>query len=68
MNTPVVFNYMIPNENTERPDVVILCEGKAISLEFKTSGNIVDMDYVMQYIGYKDFFEHYHKYDIEHGI
>ena len=36
MNTPVVFKYMIPNENTERPDVVILCEGKAISLEFKT--------------------------------
>lgn len=68
MNIPVVFKYMIPNENTERPDVVILCEGKAISLEFKTFGNIVDMDYVMQYIGYIDFFENYHKYDIEHSI
>ena len=64
-SVPVVFEYMLPNENTERPDVLLLCEDKVISLEFKTSGNIVDMDYAMQYIGYKDYFENYHQYDIE---
>lgn len=65
---PVIFEYMLPNENTERPDVLLLCENKVISLEFKTSGHVVDMNYAMQYIGYKDFFENYHQYDIEHGV
>lgn len=67
-SVPVVFEYMLPNENTERPDVLLLCEGKVISLEFKTSGHIVDMDYAMQYIGYRDYFENYHQYDIEKNI
>ena len=67
-SVPVVFEYMLPNENTERPDVLILCEDKIISLEFKTAGHTVDMDYAMQYIGYRDYFENYHQYDIENDI
>lgn len=67
-SVPVIFEYMLPNENTERPDVVLLFEDKIISLEFKTSGNTVDMDYAMQYIGYRDYFENYHQYDIENNM
>ncbi len=65
---PIVFEYMLPNENTERPDVLLLCGNKVISLEFKTSGHNVNMEYAIQYIGYRDFFENYHQYNIENGI
>ena len=34
---------MLPNENTQRPDVILLFKIKVIVLEFKTGGNKVTL-------------------------
>lgn len=56
----IIFEYMLPNENTQRPDVILLFKEKVIVLEFKTSGNKVTLDYVAQFMDYQSILKTYH--------
>lgn len=56
----IIFEYMLPNENTQRPDVILLFKEKVIVLEFKTGGNKVTLDYVAQFMDYQSILKTYH--------
>lgn len=56
----IIFEYMLPNENTQRPDVILLFKAKVIVLEFKTGGNKVTLDYVAQFMDYQSILKTYH--------
>ncbi len=56
----IIFEYMLPNENTQRPDVILLFKEKVIVLEFKTKGNKVTLDYVAQFMDYQSILKTYH--------
>ncbi|MFP9128561.1 DNA/RNA helicase domain-containing protein [Niallia sp. BSM11] len=64
----VLFEYMLPKENTKRPDVILLFESKIISLEFKTSGNYVDDSYALQFVEYGKILQEYHQYNILNNV
>lgn len=58
----IIFEYMLPNENTQRPDVILLFKEKVIVLEFKTGGNKVTLDYVAQFMDYQSILRTYHSF------
>ncbi|WP_176527919.1 DNA/RNA helicase domain-containing protein [Bacillus sp. AFS077874] len=64
----VLFEYMLPKENTKRPDIILLFESKIISLEFKTSGNYVDDSYALQFVEYGKILQEYHQYNISKNV
>lgn len=64
----VLFEYMLPKENTKRPDVILLFERKIFSLEFKTSGNYVDESYALQFVEYGKILQEYHQYNISKNV
>lgn len=66
--TYLLFEYMLPGENTERPDMILLFEDCVCSLEFKTIGKTIKHEYVTQFIDYRTILHEYHKVSIEKGI
>lgn len=67
-NTFILLEYMLPGENTERPDALILLKNELYSLEFKTIGKIIKKEYATQFIDYKTILNEYHQQCIESDI
>lgn len=67
-NTYILFEYMLPGENTERPDVLVLFEDYVYSLEFKTIGRKINSEYVAQFIDYRTILQEYHEVCIKEGL
>lgn len=67
-NTFILLEYMLPGENTERPDALILLKNELYSLEFKTIGKIIKKEYATQFIDYKTILNEYHQQCIESEI
>lgn len=67
-NTFILLEYMLPGENTERPDALILLKNEVYSLEFKTIGKIIKKEYATQFIDYKTILKEYHQQCIEGDI
>ncbi|MGL5712375.1 MAG: DNA/RNA helicase domain-containing protein [Paraclostridium sp.] len=68
MNTYILFEYILPGENTERPDVLVLFEKCVYSLEFKTIGSKINSEYVAQFIDYRTMLQEYHDVCIKKGL
>lgn len=64
----ILFEYMLPGENTERPDVLMLFEDRVYSLEFKTIGRRIQRDYITQFIDYRTILQEYHTVCIGKGL
>lgn len=67
-NTFILLEYMLPGENTERPDALILLKNEVYSLEFKTIGKIIKKEYATQFIDYRTILNEYHQQCIESDI
>ena len=59
-DTYVLFEYMLPNENTSRPDLIFLNKGKVSIFELKTKGKKVKNGYVTQFVDYRKTILGYH--------
>ena len=64
-NAYILFEYMLPGENSERPDALVLFQDCVYSLEFKTIGKRIKGEYVAQFIDYRTILQEYHEVCIE---
>lgn len=67
-NAYILFEYMLPGENSERPDALILFQDCVYSLEFKTIGTRIRSEYVAQFIDYRTILQEYHEVCIEKSL
>lgn len=59
---------MLPNENSERPDAIILFNDVVYVLEFKTIGNRVKHEYATQFIDYRTILNEYHQATVQERL
>lgn len=57
----ILFEYLLPGENSERPDALLLFQDCVYSLEFKTIGKHIKQEYAAQFIDYRTILQEYHE-------
>lgn len=64
----ILLEYMLPGENTARPDALVLFQDCVYSLEFKTIGTSIKSEYIAQFIDYRTILQEYHEVCIEKSL
>lgn len=67
-NTYILLEYMLPGENSERPDAIVLFKKDVFSLEFKTRGRCIKSEYATQFLDYKKLLQEYHESCIDEKL